>query len=318
MKRDKSCISLTSSAKICEICGQYSYMNFLPHAIGSLWILIIFSISGCEIYSDVLTKPEYQPSLAIHAILSPQEGGQVYIKYTKPVDSSGTKPVPMIPELSVFLYENGVKKYTFTELERGQFILDTTGLEILPNRDYHLEVEDMDGETILKSGNDRIPSLPDIVDTRFYQDATTFPERNYVDVEFNLTPDSETAYHFRKDYSIDSGRIFIQGRNTEYGRFSVGELVHSTSFSDSTVRKTLKAPAFARPHPGADNQFVNAVKLWVDHLSPGLTRFLQDVADASDANNDPFAIHSPVYSNIEGGYGVFGMYNSRVDILFLE
>lgn len=197
------------SAKICE---QYSYMNFLPQAKISLWILILFSISGCEIYSDVLTKPEYQPSLTMHAILSPQEGGQVYIKYTKPVDSTNAQPVPLLPELSVFLYENGAKKYTFTESERGHFILDTAGMEIFPERDYHLKVEDKDGEIILKSGKDRLPSLPDILDTRFYQDTTTFPEKNYVDVEFNLTPDSETAYHFRKDYSIDSGQIFIQGQ----------------------------------------------------------------------------------------------------------
>ncbi|MBY5958902.1 DUF4249 domain-containing protein [Membranicola marinus] len=293
-------------------------MRFLPQAIASLWIIILFTVTGCEIYSDVLTKPEYQPTLAINAILSPQEGGDVYIKYTLPVDSTNAQPVPVLPQLSVFLYEDGEKKYTFTEQDKGHFVLDTAGLYIVPNRDYHLEVEDKDGEIILKSGKDRLPSLPDIVATRFYQDTTTFPEKNYVDVEFNLMPDLETAYHFRKDYSIDSGQFFMQGRNPEHGRFSVGELVHSADFPEGVFRKTLNAPTFGRPHPGTENEFVDAIKLWVDHLSPGLTQYLQDVADARNAYGDPFATQSPVYSNIEGGYGVFGMYQSWVDVLYLK
>lgn len=123
-----------------------------------------------EFFAARHTKPEYHPSLAIHAILSPQEGGDVYIKYTRPIDSSHAQPVPVLPEMTVFLYEKDEKKYTFADQGEGHFTLDAAGLELFSNRYYHIEVTGKAGNVLLKSGNDRLPSLPEVVFTRFYQD----------------------------------------------------------------------------------------------------------------------------------------------------
>lgn len=137
-------------------------------------------------------------------------------------------------------------------------------------------------------------------------------------MEFNLNPGTKASYHFRTDYSIDSGQVFIRGRDPEYGRFSIRQLLHSDDYPDGKILRTLEPPTFIRPQPGADNEYINAIKLWVDHLSPGLTLYIQDVADANESYGDPFNTNSPVFSNVDGGNGIFGMYNSWVDSLFLE
>ncbi len=282
------------------------------------WILILATISGCEIYSDALIRPEYQPSLILHAMLSPQEGGQAYIKYSEPIDSLRAQPVPELPEFSVFLYENGVEKYEYTREEEGHYILDTAHLLLFPDRDYHVEVKSIDGQLVLKSGIDHLPLVPDVLESRLYQDTSTFPENNFIEVACRFDPGSGGGFHFRKDYSVDSGMVFIRGRDLMYGRFSLGGLYDSRSYPDGMIHETLSSATFIKPEPGSENQFVNAVKLWIDHLSPGLTRFLQDVADFRDSGGDPFSTSKPVYSNIEGGYGVFGMYNSWVGVEYIE
>lgn len=293
-------------------------MKWAYTALLSIWLLLFFSISGCEIYSDVLTRPKYEPSLVVHATLSPQEGGQVYLKYTIPVDSNEAQPISALPEVTVELYEDGFPKYTFTRQQSGYFVLEPNGLMLSPEQEYHLIVKDMNGRTILESGKDRLPSLPEIVETRFYQDTSTFPERNYIDVEFKWSSDVETTYHYRKDYSIDSGQVFILERDPMYGRFSIGELIYTTNRTEETIRSIINVPAFASPQPGGDRKPVNAAKLWVDHLSPVLSRFLQDVGDSRDSQGDPFATQKAVFSNIEGGYGIFGLYNSSQNVLYLE
>src|SRR5690606_21483263 len=282
------------------------------------WASILSVIAGCEIYSDALIRPEYQPSMILHDMLSPQEGGQAYIKYSEPIESVDAELVPELPEFSVFLYENGVEKYEYTHLEEWHLILDTTDLLLYADRDYHMEVWSDDGQLVLKSGIDHLPPVPDVLVSRLYQDTSTFPEKNFVEVAFRFDPQSSGAFHFRNDYSVDSGRVFIRGRDLMYGRFSLGGLYDSRSYPDGMIHETLSSATFIKPEPGSENQFVNAVKLWIDHLSPGLTRFLQDVADFRDSGGDPFSTSKPVYSNIEGGYGVFGMYNSWVGEEYIQ
>ena len=281
-------------------------------------ILILTTISGCEIYSDALVRPAYQPSLILHAMLSPQEGGQAYIKYSEPIDSLTAHSVPELPEFSVFLYENGVEKYEYTREEEGHFILDTANLLLFPDRDYHVEVKSNDGQLVLKSGIDHLPSILEVLEARLYQDTSTFPEKNFIEVACRFDPGSGGGFHFREDYSVDSGMVFFRGRDLMYGRFSLGGLYDSRIYPDGTIHETLGSATFIKPEPGSENQFVNAVQLWIDHLSPGLTRFLEDVADYRDSGGDPFSTSKPVYSNIEGGYGVFGMYNSWVGVEYIE
>src|SRR5690606_15160674 len=203
------------------------------------WILILATISGCEIYSDALIRPEYQPSLILHAMLSPQDGGQAYIKYSEPIERVGAEPVPELPEFSVFLYENGVEKYEYTRKEAGHFILDTADLLLFPDRDYHVEVRSVDGQLVLKSGIDRLPPLPDVLESRLYQDTSTFPEKNFVEVAFRFDPQSSGAFHFRKEYSVDSGLVFIRERDLMYGRFSLGGLYDSRNYPDGMFHQTL-------------------------------------------------------------------------------
>src|SRR5690606_28312699 len=113
------------------------------------WILILATISGCEIYSDALIRPEYQPSLILHAMLSLQEGGQAYIKYSEPIDNLRTQPAPALPEYSVILYENGAEKYVYTREEEGHYNLKTAPLLLFPDRDYHVEVKSIEGQLVL-------------------------------------------------------------------------------------------------------------------------------------------------------------------------
>lgn len=282
----------------------------------SLWLL--FLLAGCEMYSDSPIRGEYQPTLLLHGILSPQEGGQVFISYTRPISPSGSGDIPDLPDLMVYLYEDGVKKGTFSAGEDGYFTLDKDTVALRTDRDYHVEAEDAAGEVLLKSGPDRFPPLPEIRQLRFYQDSVFFPEQNYIYVDLDWTWLPGSTLHFRKDYSIDGGETFKRGREEEYGRFSIAELYSGKDYPDGSVRDILKAATFQRPDPDASNEPINAVMLWIDHLSPNLSRFLTEVKDTYEAQDDPFATKNPVYSNIEGGAGIFGLYNSVVETIQLE
>lgn len=281
-------------------------------------ILLLVIPMGCQMYSDVLIRPDYDPSLAIHAILSPQEGGLAYIKYSVPIDTAGTGEVPALPALTLVLYENGEKKKTFTRKSEGHYILEPGDPEILPDRDYHIRAENAAGEVVLQSEKERLPSLPEVKNLRFYQDTTAFPEQNFLDMDLNFLPQPGTSLHFRHDYSIDSGAVFIRGREEEYGRFSIRELYFSKDYPEGKLRETFLAATFLRVPPNEKNEYVNATRMWVDHLSPDLTRFIKEVVDLDEAQFDPFATRHPAYSNIDGGSGIFGLYNSAVEVILLE
>lgn len=281
-------------------------------------VLLLFFTAACQMYSDPLIRPDYEPSLAIHAILSPQEGGQAYIKYSRPIDTSGNWGIPDLPELSLFLYEDGEKKKAFTKKGDGHYILEKGNPEVFPDREYHIMAEDESGQMIFQSEKECLPALPQIRNIRFYQDSTTFPEKNYIDLDMDFLPQPGTALHFRRDYSIDEGKVFIQGREEEYGRFSIRELYFTKDYPEGKIRKTLRASTFMQVPPNEKNESIDATRLWVDHLSPALTRFLREVLDLDEAQSDPFAVRGPVYSNIDGGQGIFGLYNSFVEDILLE
>lgn len=283
------------------------------------FFFIVFSFNRCELYSDVLHKPEYKPSLAVHAFLSPELGIKAEVNYTVPQDSVGEQPVPELPALRVFLLQNGNVEYQLEEYGDGSYGLDPSDLEVAYNTDYRIRVEDHTGTVLLESGTDQLPLSPAIEAARYFQDTTTFPESNFLEISLDNSKPDYNVFDIRRHYSIDSGRTFRPARDPQYGIFSYNSLIDAREHDKGAdIDQTIKTATFLRPEPGESGIFINVLKVEVSHLSPELTRFFKDLEGAQEIYGEPFATKRPVYSNISGGYGIFGIYNQTDTVLFLE
>ncbi|HAA11629.1 MAG TPA: hypothetical protein DCE41_07980 [Cytophagales bacterium] len=58
--------------------------------------------------------------------------------------------------------------------------------------------------------------------------------------------------------------------------------------------------------------------LVVNHLSEDLYRYLQSWIAAEQANNNPFSQPQPIYSNVEGGFGIVAGYTQSVHSVEVE
>lgn len=68
---------------------------------------------------------------------------------------------------------------------------------------------------------------------------------------------------------------------------------------------------------GADYETGDTIITWIYHISNDFYRFVDSWEAAQDANGNPFAIPSPVLTNIEGGTGIFTGLNVAGDTVIV-
>lgn len=278
-------------------------------------ILSTYILISCEFYSDIERAPVYQPTLTIHAFMS-QHDIQAVVSYTHPRDTLEAQDVPDIPELEVWLTENGQDAHQLSAKGEGYYRLDSEVFQT--GQDYAIRVKDETGRLILESGSDQLPAAPKILSARYVQDTTTVPESNVLRLDLANPINKYHGFDVSTFYSIDGGETFQNSRDSIYGIFRFRSLLKPTESSPDILSTSIKTATFLRPDPGESGIYIDAVSVKVSHFSPGMMLFFEELKEAEQSFNEPFATRSPVYSNITGGYGVFGAYYFTDTLVYLE
>lgn len=67
-----------------------------------------------------------------------------------------------------------------------------------------------------------------------------------------------------------------------------------------------------------NTDLANSAEIRIAYFSDELASFIRDVNEISYFGEETFHAIRPVYSNIKGGVGVFGLYNERSGIIGIE
>jgi hypothetical protein len=256
---------------------------------------LLFVLASCEKEADI-ALPEIQPKLSVSCFISPeQDFTMAYVRWSRPVFSSDNTERP-VDDLEVTL-SNGSTTAQFQFIpELYQYQLSADAFPIEPGVEYTLRVKSPLGDEVIARTSVPV-NLPEIesatLDSSSFTDnygeptiqfnyKTTLvdnsPEFQYYRFIYynvsNWLPDEESAYQegqsFRDDGDITNGKIYAEERVTYYG------------------------------YPGQMLQ----KKLAVVACSESYYRYHRSIQNQTFDN--PFAEPTIVYSNIEGGLGVFG------------
>ena len=263
-----------------------------------MWYLILFLLTlltACNMESDV-DVPASKPKLVVSGFISP-ETDTAFVKVLR------SKPLYTVTHYNNYDYTVVTDAVVKINSDGQQLVLNylpvqqryyTTELAVIPGRQYFLEITTPSGERV--SSNCRVPYQlpPDITNIEleinpFYQEKS---------IRFTL-PDRPGSGDY---YRVSAGYVYEYPDPTyEWPAWfnSIGFQSGQEFISD--VQKD--GTAFLYKTYGFSSFDTPPINIYVSLTDDHYFKYHQSVNSFQDDN--PFAEPTPVYSNIEGGLGVF-------------
>lgn len=244
-------------------------------------LLISLGFLSCDLEKEVnLNLPEYERELVVECWLEP--GKPYRLTLTESVGYFDTISLPIIQSATVYIVHDGDTIFLppIPSIDEGR-VFNFTSFELVPadyNSDFELFVQDTLGRTVTGKTQILPPVAIDtleyefnendsaLVRTRFFDSPTTTDFYLFVLHENSLAKRRELAWELN-DRAVGGGEVVI---STLYFR----------QRGDTAI-----------------------VTLY--HVNQEVYDYLQSGEAAEDANGNPFAPPTAVYSNIEGGIGIF-------------
>jgi hypothetical protein len=260
------------------------------------YTFIIICFCSCEKDAEV-KLPKVEEKLTINCAFSPQDGGiAVYVSLSQPIFNTSTsnEPYPPITNATVIISSSeGTWTLPYDAHYKTYMIYDTTVLKIRAGMTYYLSVSTPEGKFVKAQ-----TTIPYQNNTFSY---TTVPNTNTTaNITLHATwsdPASSSDYYefvvryenfhnhhtFRSDFLTDEGNpggVFKKEVDIQY---------------DPTLNDSIYAGVYT--------------------LAPELYKYY-DRLDKANNSGGPFSEPVPMYTNIEGGYGIFGSFNAnKVQVL---
>ena len=287
---------------------------------------ILFLFSGCEdFFTSEATNvkiPGSEPQLVVYSFISPQDSLIRVIVYRSIPNTMDPRNVPHVfGDAHVHLAKKG---NAFTQLSYDEdlmaFVINAEDFSVEAGNNYILRVEAFSGETV-----EAICYVPGFeIDTvMLYEPTQTTDQwgstRTNIQWEVHPAPSAEVRYFRSGAYSIaweifenqhqlllnisplwlDRGQEFFTYTNESAPVFRA-----STSFRLNLQNGTSNTPEPTR----IDSLFVFAMQTDFHYY-----QFHRSVENYFYFDDDfPFAESVHIYSNIQGGLGVFGGYNKKL------
>ena len=275
--------------------------------------LTIVCMMACEQSRTIPFEPtEYEPHLMIFGSAGPNTGARVILSYNRPFEGM-RGVVPPIPELEVVIEGRKGEEFVLREDSAGYFSLPAEELELLPEIEYYLKVENKESQKIYRSSKVVLPEQPKI---RELSADGSMSERMIL---LKVTLGEPTAlisgisYQFYRldslENNLDSRNPFAKVRPTYY--FFTGEDKWTSLgliewVDNSTWNEEVGVIR------------VNYIDAEVIYLSEELARFFFELRESYFFGEDIFQPVRQVYSNISGNHGIFGLFNETTARIELE
>ena len=259
--------------------------------------MIVFT--SCETEADI-PLPEVDPKIVINCFIGDElEVVKAFIFKSNPVFSDTNGNYPNTSEVQDDMYvviSNGVlsSELVFNE-QTEAYEVDTDLFPLVAGGNYTLAVTAPDGETV--KANTTIPANAPIIHSSSYQveqiDNDFYGEQTKVTIKQTLTDPSISFDYYRFYYVLED-------------QFMTNTYVSEDYADDNLLDGNLLFNEHEMTaYYGSDNP-ITSVKAFVIRGSEEYYRFHKTVYNQSPG--DPFSEPSIVYSNVDGGLGVFAGY----------
>ncbi|MXX98216.1 MAG: DUF4249 domain-containing protein [Rhodothermaceae bacterium] len=313
--------------------GQISFLVCCPRFIG---LLILLLLPACETVIEI-DPPEYDPELSISSNFTPDSIWSAIITQTVPVGSLRDTPDPLVSNATVRVYqgESLIDRLIY-DLDRGEYV-SAQGLRPRANIPYRMVVDAPGFRSA--SAMSTAPLPPDIADVEIgrlsdipnvfgeteYQVDFRLPNRpglNYYSffilIEYPEVGPSDSPYGPNYAYmSHDSRRWYCNFTDVlnpvevavgdDYG-CAIGAL-SDRNVDEPTLDFEIKFDLSEELGESLDQGLL----LVVLALSPEFVEYQASIEEQWDF--DGFGQPVNLYTNIEGGRGIFAGYSGAYHIL---
>jgi hypothetical protein len=315
MKKRWSMVSLTGIKK--SMSFQHGWWLLLP----------LMGLAGCELTADNVKVPESKPKLVVTSFISPQDTLlKVVVTKSVPIYGQSTTltgtpypgGIPNVHDATVVLSDGTTSVNLTTDGLGGLYVVQSDKLPILPGQTYYLTVSTPDGLqvkascTVPTKANDAITSIR--IDSTTTESVPGYSYKEYsVSVEWQDMPGEGDYYRLfaERPYMYGTGYDPANPNkvDTLYSQIFFGQGEEYTKDAGQDGRKFIVRDGnFQANTDNTSENFKVKREINILLLTTDKNYYQYHRGIANYTYDNPFAEPTLLYSNVEGGLGVFAAY----------
>jgi hypothetical protein len=279
-----------------------------------IYLMLIIGFTSCKKEVDYDLLP-IEPQLVLQSFISPGEDSiRLYMDYTKSYFGNEVKRNSLITNISkatITISGPSLTKSLKWSPRNRHFHLAVADMPLIENQIYTLHVTTFEGQKA--SAQTKIPLK--IIGAELTKNVVS--EKNQVQkLKINLSLKDEKGtknyYNFRLSFSVTyTGPGFISKDERPLGQIFLDDLDDSSliifhSFSDEKYLSNSS---------GTNNPNFSSKAVYKGIFIKGTEeyyKYLKVTELNKDSSGNPFAEPTTLYTNIQGGLGVFAAYQSEI------
>ena len=261
----------------------------IKNSVIAVIALVIFS--GCEDYATKVDMPKVEKKIVVQSFISPDDATvSALLTWSKPI--IGTKDweeMEVILNATVIISDGVKSEILIWNLSEQLYEISTSVFPIEAGKKYYLTVSTPDGKQVRSSCE--VPSSKNTT--------LVFNKNDTSIVEQLIT----VSFRYRDHEPGKSNYFRLMGKNDlDYSDFyGDGEYKADSDLDDDNIFK------FSFYFYGSNNP--EKAKAWLINCDYNYFQYHKTL-QAAEYNYGIFTEPSLIYSNVEGGLGCFGAYNS--------
>ncbi|WP_312134623.1 DUF4249 family protein [Sphingobacterium sp.] len=276
----------------------------------NIWIAIGVAVSfvGCTDHKTTIPFefPAYSPRLIVLSSVGTISGGEAVVSWSRPLRGQ-PGVVPALPKLSVFLLEEGERIIKFSEVPDsvGYFIINPEDISLKLGAAYAIEILMEEKAERITSEKCYLPEKPVLTDVNIELNPNlpSLYTLNWSQGAAKEGVGATALYPFlidEKEVKTTKQGLAAYFLSPEF-RFTDGKPLHGRTGSKRFDRQIKKDNGTA--------ELAKEVDVTLAYLSPDLARFKKEIDQLGSLREAIFQTVRPLYSNIIGAEGIFGLYN---------
>ncbi len=278
------------------------------------FIAILITFTACETVVEI-DIPVHEPAIVIHCTPNDETlRSDVYVGKSLGILDNGNPE--QISDAEVTVWRDGVFASNFIYGEARKSYISEAPLVFSAFGKYELRVRETDGTEHVVEQYLPTPPLVGEVEYDAVDLYDLFSGTDYDIIDFVLEDEDtgEEEYYFVHGYIRNKSPdrefypiwTFSENPVMERTPESVGLIFSDASFNGNAVRFSIKVENYYY-EPEFHDLYLKVSKMTADRYL-----YLRSMSRYLDALDNPFAEPVTIYSNIPGGYGIFGLENREM------
>ncbi len=289
--------------------------------------IAVLTISACTKNAGNVKLPKTEKLLVVQCIMSPyDERTTVSVDWSQDYfNNKNQNPVSAVSKCVVTITSKG-NTYILTEKQIGVYTTDTTKMKVIPGQTYTLYVKESGGKEA--SAVCTVPVMSNSSLNYVSMDSQTVKirghEEKHYTIHCELVDDISNTdfYAFYPlgffsgwEYIIDFGTgkridsIWLQDQRQDI--YLGIDQKYNADADFNGQKKKIDFPLQGPQNwgmPGAQSFYFDTLELQTIHGNEAYFRYHRSLESFSQNEGDPFAEPTLIYSNINGGIGIFAAY----------